>query len=93
MKNVENKLKYDYVWITRMLSEDFAEMEPFDFKKRIKEADNEHLKFLLKSLQLREEFLGCYFVSKKLKTRKRIYNRKTIILNKKWNTSFTTKQI
>ena len=59
MKNVENKLKYDYVWITRMLSEDFAEMEPFVFKKRIKEADNEHLKFLLKSLQLREEFSEC----------------------------------
>lgn len=93
MKTMKSKLEYDYVWITRMLSENFAEIEPYFFKKRIKEADNEHLKFLLKSLELKEEFLGCYFVSKKLKTRKRLYNRKTIILNKKWNTSFTTKQI
>ena len=93
MKRTESKLRYDYVWITRMLTKDFAEREPFLFKKRIKEADNEHLKFLLKSLELKEEFLGCYFVSKKLKTRKRLYDRKTIILNKKWNTSFTTKQI
>lgn len=86
-------IKYDHIWIIRMSKYRFSEKEPDVFKRNLKNADTIHLEYLLKILINKEEFLGCYFIKRRIDLRKKIFNRKTIILNKKWNTLFTTTKI
>ena len=90
---METKIKYDHIWIIKMSEWRLAERNESFFKRQIKIADRLHLIYLQKKLEVLEEFMGCHLIQKELKFRNRVYNRKTIILNKKWNTSFTTAKI
>lgn len=86
-------IKYDHIWIIRMCDKGFAEKNYNQFIEYCKEADNYHLNYLLKKLEFLEEYLACHLVYRILRNRKLIFNRRKKIINKKWNTSFTTAKI